>query len=166
MSRAEFEEVVRNPIGQDSSESSGRPIRFGYSSGRKLAVVYEMIDDITVFQITAWSLEGAIMADKRPKITARKLAEIRALRKKIDHEEKDQIIAKASAAFSRHEKIKKTIARLRDARIAKQLTLEQVSAISGIGKANLSRLENDESPNPTIDTVLRISDAIGLEVLA
>jgi DNA-binding phage protein len=106
-----------------------------------------------------------MMTPKHPKITAEKLVEIRALRKTIDHKEKDQIISKAQAAFARHEKIKKTIARLRDARIAKQLTLEQVSALSGIGKANLSRLENEESPNPTIDTVLRISEAIGLEIL-
>jgi len=106
------------------------------------------------------------MAGIHPKITTEKLAEIRELRKKIDHEEKDQIIAKGKAAFARHERIKKTIARLKAARIAKQLTLEQVSERTGIGKANLSRLENEDSPNPTIDTVLRIADAVGFEVLS
>jgi DNA-binding phage protein len=106
------------------------------------------------------------MAAKHPKITAEKVAEIRELRKTIDRDEKDQIIAKGKAAFARHEKRRKTIARLKEARIAKQLTLEQVSQRSGIGKANLSRLENEDSPNPTIDTVLRISEAIGLEILA
>ena len=110
------------------------------------------------------------MAKMHPKITGEKLAEIRELRKKIDHEEKDQIIAKGRAAFARHDRIqqtiKKTIARLKAARIAKHLTLEQVSERSGIGKANLSRLENDNSPNPTIETVLRISEAVGYEVLA
>jgi DNA-binding phage protein len=105
------------------------------------------------------------MAQTHPKITPEKLAEIRELRKKIDRDEKDRIIAKGKAAFARHERIKKTIARLKEARIAKQLTLEQVSERSGIGKANLSRLENEDSPNPTIDTVLRIADAIGFEVL-
>jgi DNA-binding phage protein len=105
------------------------------------------------------------MAEKNPKVTAQKLAEMRELRKRLDHEEKDQIIAKGKAAFARHEKIKKTIARLKAARLQKHLTLEQVSQRSGIGKANLSRLENEESPNPTIDTVLRISEAIGFEVL-
>jgi hypothetical protein len=57
ISRAEFEEVVRNPIGEDSSDSSGRPIRFGYSKGRKIAVVYEMIDDVTVLPITAYEVK-------------------------------------------------------------------------------------------------------------
>ena len=110
------------------------------------------------------------MAEIHPKITAEKLAEMRELRKKIDIEEKDQIIAKGKIAFARHERIQQTInqtiARLKAARIAKQLTLEQVSERSGIGKANLSRLENDGSPNPTIETLLRISEAIGCEVLA
>ena len=100
-----------------------------------------------------------------PKITPQKLAEIRKLREKIDREEKDQIIAKAKAAFARHEKIKQTIARLKEARLAKRLTLEQVGQRAGIGKANLSRLENEKAPNPTMDTVLRISEAIGFEVL-
>ena len=106
------------------------------------------------------------MAKIHPKITPEKLAEIRELRKKIDHEEKDQIIAKGKAAFARHEKIKKTITRLKAARVERHLTLEQVSERSGIGKANLSRLENESSPNPTLDTVLRISEAVGFEVLA
>ena len=105
------------------------------------------------------------MAKTHPKITPEKLVEIRKLREKIDREEKDQIIAKGKAAFARHEKIKQTIARLKEARLAKQLTLEQVGERTGIGKANLSRLENEKAPNPTMDTVLRISEAIGCEVL-
>jgi hypothetical protein len=57
ISRADFEEVVRNPIGEDSSDSSGRPIRFGYSKGRKIAVIYEMVDEITVLPITAYEVK-------------------------------------------------------------------------------------------------------------
>jgi uncharacterized DUF497 family protein len=57
VSRADFEEVLRNPIGEDSSDSSGRPIRFGYSKGRKLAVVYEIMDGITVLPITTYEVK-------------------------------------------------------------------------------------------------------------
>jgi hypothetical protein len=32
VSRAEAEHVIRNPIGYDASESSGRPIVFGYTT--------------------------------------------------------------------------------------------------------------------------------------
>jgi uncharacterized DUF497 family protein len=54
----EAEEVVRNPIATDKSASSGRLIAFGFTrSGRKLAVVYERIDSITVYPITAYDVE-------------------------------------------------------------------------------------------------------------
>ena len=54
----EAEDVLDNPIATDQSHSSGLPIAFGYSRhGRKLAVVYEMIDEITVYPLTAYDLE-------------------------------------------------------------------------------------------------------------
>ena len=40
------------------SESSGRPIVFAYTAGgRFLAVVYEQIDAITIYPITAFDVE-------------------------------------------------------------------------------------------------------------
>ncbi len=54
----EVEQVLANPIDSDESESSGRPIAFGYTAtGRFLAVVYEQIDDVTVYPITAFAVE-------------------------------------------------------------------------------------------------------------
>jgi hypothetical protein len=58
VSRHEAEYVIRNPIGHDVSESSERPIVFGYTlTGRKIAVVYEVVDTITVYPITAYDVE-------------------------------------------------------------------------------------------------------------
>lgn len=57
VSREDFEQAMQNPIGEDSSERSGRPIRFGFAvDGRKIAVVFEMIDAITVLPITAYEV--------------------------------------------------------------------------------------------------------------
>ena len=54
----EFEEVVSDPDGVEESDSSGRPIAFGStSSGMYLACVYEMLDDTTVYPITAYEVE-------------------------------------------------------------------------------------------------------------
>jgi hypothetical protein len=55
----DFEQVLCNPIFREAtSDSSGRPIRFGYAcDGRLIAVVYEWIDDITVLPITAYVVE-------------------------------------------------------------------------------------------------------------
>jgi uncharacterized DUF497 family protein len=54
----EVEHVLANSIESDVSDSSGRPIVFGYTaSGRFLAVVYEQIDAVTVYPITAFDVE-------------------------------------------------------------------------------------------------------------
>lgn len=54
----EAEEVLAEPIKHDVSRSSGRPIVFGFTgTGRKLAVVYERVDAITVYPITAFDVE-------------------------------------------------------------------------------------------------------------
>jgi hypothetical protein len=56
--RDEAEYVLRNPIGHDLSESSERPIAFGYTqAGRKIAVVYEYVDKTSVYPITAYDVE-------------------------------------------------------------------------------------------------------------
>ena len=55
----------------------------------------------------------------------------------------------------------KTLKREREAR---GLSLADVAAKSGVDKANLSRLENDPYPNPTLDTLSRIAHAIGVRL--
>lgn len=100
-----------------------------------------------------------------PKLSARKLAEIRDLRKKIDAEEKDEIIAIGKQNLKRHERVRRVIASLKEARRASGMTLDQMAQVTGIAKPNLSRLENDPVPNPTLDTVLKIADAVGCDVL-
>ncbi len=58
VSRVEAEHVIRNPIAYEVSESTGRPIVFGYTAARrKIAVVYEVVDDVTVYPITAYDVE-------------------------------------------------------------------------------------------------------------
>ena len=54
----EAEWVLRHPIGEEVSRTSGLPIAFGFTrSGRKLAVVYEKIDAVTVYPVTAYDVE-------------------------------------------------------------------------------------------------------------
>lgn len=52
------DQVIRNPIDDQTSDSSGRPIAFGYiADGRKIGVVYERIDNITLYPITAFEVK-------------------------------------------------------------------------------------------------------------
>ena len=55
---AEVEHVMRNPTEHDTSRSSGRPMVFGYTpSGEYIAVVYEELDEDTVYPVTAFPVE-------------------------------------------------------------------------------------------------------------
>jgi uncharacterized DUF497 family protein len=54
----EVEEVLFNPTGRDLSRSSGLPIAFGFTpDGRYILVVYEKVDDFTIFPVTAYEVE-------------------------------------------------------------------------------------------------------------
>jgi uncharacterized DUF497 family protein len=54
----DVEEVVFNPVDRDVSQSSGLPIVFGVTpDGRYIMVVYEQIDDVTIYPVTAYDVE-------------------------------------------------------------------------------------------------------------
>jgi uncharacterized DUF497 family protein len=57
VSKEEVEEVLEHGTDADVSRSSGRPVVFGdTSTGRHLMVVYEVIDEDTVYPITAYEV--------------------------------------------------------------------------------------------------------------
>ncbi len=54
----EVEAVICDPLEKTTSRTSGRPVVTGYTSdGRLILVVYEEIDDVTVYPVTAYALE-------------------------------------------------------------------------------------------------------------
>lgn len=54
----DVEEVLFNPISYDVSRSSGRPIVYGLTAdGRYVLVVYEQLDQDTIYPITAYEIE-------------------------------------------------------------------------------------------------------------
>jgi hypothetical protein len=58
LSIEDVEFVVSSAQEHGKSRSSGRPILFGYTEfGDYVCVVYEAIDDITIYPITAYILE-------------------------------------------------------------------------------------------------------------
>jgi len=57
VTKEEVEQVFQNVTDADISHSSGRPVVFGdTSSGRHLMVVYEEIDEDTVYPVTAYEV--------------------------------------------------------------------------------------------------------------
>ena len=58
ITKAEVVEVLGRPETREESQSSGRPVAIGTTStGRTILVVYEEIDEDTVYPVTAYDLE-------------------------------------------------------------------------------------------------------------
>ena len=54
----DVEEVIFNPVDRDVSRSTGLPIVFGFTrDGRYIMVVYEQLDDVTIYPVTAYDVE-------------------------------------------------------------------------------------------------------------
>lgn len=52
---ADVEHVLRNAIDSGTSRASGRPFVIGYApTGRRIMVIYEEVDAITVYPVTAF----------------------------------------------------------------------------------------------------------------
>lgn len=98
-------------------------------------------------------------------LSPEKVRQFKALAQRVDHEEKEEVIALARRAFDRHRLLVQTVSELKVERERLGLTLEEVGRRSGIGKANLSRLENAKDPNPTIATLMRYAEALGKDIL-
>ena len=59
VTKEEVDEVLENPSGIETSRTSGRPIAFGETrTGRLIAVVFEEIDEGTVYPVTADEVES------------------------------------------------------------------------------------------------------------
>jgi DNA-binding Xre family transcriptional regulator len=85
------------------------------------------------------------------------------LARKIDAEE-EEIIARARRFFEEHDELMGVLGLPKAERQRLRITLDELSRRTGIGKGNLSKLENGKLPKPTIQTLHRIADALGKKV--
>ena len=95
------------------------------------------------------------------KLSAEQVRRLKRDAERIDREEGDAIRRKGRAVKARHDRLRDIVQVLRTERQRLGLSLAEVGERSGIGKSNLSRLENDPDPNPTMDTLLRYAEALG-----
>ena len=102
--------------------------------------------------------------EAQPALTPQRVAELSALARKIDAEEQDELKRIGRASMRHRETVTALLARLKAERMGRGLTLTEVGRRSGLGTTDLSRLENDSSPNPTVETLLRYAEAIGVEL--
>lgn len=102
--------------------------------------------------------------------TPAELADIRAVREKYRREKPSP---EAALAESGHERLvplgevillHQLLALLKHERERQQLTLAIIEDRTGISQAALSRLETGRTANPTLDTLYRISTALGKSI--
>jgi DNA-binding Xre family transcriptional regulator len=61
--------------------------------------------------------------------------------------------------------LKDALKKLREERQRQGLSLADLNARSGIDRGTLSKLENDEDPNVTMNTLMRYAQAVGKVIL-
>lgn len=78
--------------------------------------------------------------------------------------DREAILAQGRAVFAAHDAARDVVARLKAERERRGLSLADMLRRTGMTREALSRLENHQSPNPTIRTLARYAAAIGLEL--
>jgi hypothetical protein len=84
----------------------------------------------------------------------------RTIRAQIEQEQPD-LMARGRRAKAQHTMLKEAVGTLKATREVLGLSLSDIKASTGIEKSNLSRLENDPHPDPTIGTLCRYAAAVG-----
>ncbi|MEM8739845.1 MAG: helix-turn-helix transcriptional regulator [Planctomycetota bacterium] len=106
-------------------------------------------------------------ASAKPEVLARFTDEqLEAMEKKASRDlpaaEQRELSASAEEAFRQVETVEQVLRALKAARRRRGISQEELDRRSGLGRANISRLENLHLENPTLTTVLRYASAAGL----
>lgn len=101
----------------------------------------------------------------KKKLTAEQRRQYKTLAREIDAEEGPAIREKARAYKRESLRLREVFRELTAERERQGVSLAELSARSGIDKARLSRLENAEHPNVTIDTIERYAAALGKRIV-
>lgn len=96
--------------------------------------------------------------------TPEELKRYKSKAKKIDREEKAAILAQAKRVKARRQMLADVLESLKKERKRQGLSLADLSSLSNIDKASLSRLENTVNVNPKLDTLMRYAEALGVEM--
>jgi DNA-binding XRE family transcriptional regulator len=80
-------------------------------------------------------------------------------------EELPELKRKGRQAKAAHEALRDAMQALKQEREAQGLSLADIRDRTGIERSTLSRLENDETANPTISTLMRYAEAVGKDIL-
>jgi hypothetical protein len=99
-----------------------------------------------------------ITRDRR--LTPEEAARYKAIREQVDAELPD-LIARHQERTATLEQLRELLLQLKAAREAKGLSLADVTALTGMDRSALSKLETGQRANPTVETLVRYAEAVG-----
>jgi len=99
----------------------------------------------------------------RRRFTAAEKARFEQARAQVE-QDKARLTREALAKKAELLAVQEAMVALKRERQARGLSLARVAERSGIDKSRLSKLENDPRSNPTLATLTRIADAIGVKL--
>jgi hypothetical protein len=70
----------------------------------------------------------------------------------------------AIARFRASQAAKKLLAECKEARLASEMTIQQVAERTGMDPANLAKLEAGQRENPTLETLFRLAGGVGRKI--
>lgn len=100
---------------------------------------------------------------RQQRLTADEAAKYQAIREQVA-EEMPELLARHYERIAALDKLEDVLKQLRAAREQKGMSVVDVSDRTGMDPSVLSKLETDERPNPTLDTLVRYADAVGLRL--
>lgn len=86
-------------------------------------------------------------------------------RDRILREEKRELVERGRRLVETHERLRQAVEAIKRERKLQNVSLTELERRTGISKSSLSRLENDPTANPTIETLIRIAEALGKQIL-
>ena len=108
---------------------------------------------------------AATHAGKAPRqLSPTQVKTLKALARRVDAEEGAAIKARGRAVFRRHAAIRQIVDTLKSRRMEMGVSLTEMAERTGMAKPNLSRFENSERFSPTLETLHRYAQALGMLV--
>jgi len=94
------------------------------------------------------------------RLTAEEAAEYKAIRAQVAEELPD-LIARHHKRMATLDQLQELLLQLKAAREARGLSLADLTALTGMDRSSLSKLETGQRANPTVETLVRYAEAVG-----
>lgn len=100
---------------------------------------------------------------RRKSLTRKEAARYHAARGQIAAE-LPELVARHHERTAKRQQVQRLLAKLKAARQKKRLSLADLRRLTGMDRSALSKLEAGQRHNPTVDTLVRYAEAVGLQV--